>query len=434
MRVSFKKVVGGICALTMFALAAGAAGASSVDVAVVDVTAPTGSVTLAPGGSGSITINMSVTGNQAGTATFEVYRSWSLSGGTFTGSDPQEFTVGPRGSGDPADTFSTTGTVSVASGQADGSFTLQVGAFDITNTNSTGAKLAAGRAGTYAVTVDTPAPADVTAPTIECTPAATDGVWHAANQSVECEATDVSGLRTSTPSPQTLSTSVAAGSEDGNASTGSYEFCDIHDNCATAGPLTGWKIDRKGPTGITFTGAPTTVVLGATFPGVTCSASDGGSGLDSCEVTGQDASTIGTKTLTATATDNVGNESTSTHSYSVIYDFGGFRRPVDPLPTLNVVKAGSAVPVKFSLGGDQGLGILAAGSPTSKVSTCEVAGDPDTIETTVTAGFSTLSYDAAADQYSYVWKTDKAWAGACRTLTVKLADGTTHQALFKLTK
>ena len=43
-----------------------AAMASSVDVSVVDVTAPTGSVSLAPGGSGAITINMVVTGNQAG--------------------------------------------------------------------------------------------------------------------------------------------------------------------------------------------------------------------------------------------------------------------------------------------------------------------------------------------------------------------------------
>src|SRR5215216_7327577 len=91
--------------------------ASAVDVAVVDVTAPTGSVSLSPGGEGTITINMSVSGKQEGTATFEVYRDWTLSGGTFQGSNPQEFTVAPRAGGDPATTFSTSGTITVDSSQ-----------------------------------------------------------------------------------------------------------------------------------------------------------------------------------------------------------------------------------------------------------------------------------------------------------------------------
>jgi hypothetical protein len=33
---------------------------------------------------------------------------------------------------------------------------------------------------------------------------------------------------------------------------------------------------------------------------------------------------------------------------------------------------------------------------------------------TATAGDSGLSYDAATDQYTYVWKTDKTWSGTCR--------------------
>jgi len=88
--------------------------ASDVDVAVVDVTAPTGSVTLAPGDEATIAINISVTGKQDGTATFEVNKDWTLSGGIFTGTNPQEFTVGPRAAGDSATTFSTSGTVTVA--------------------------------------------------------------------------------------------------------------------------------------------------------------------------------------------------------------------------------------------------------------------------------------------------------------------------------
>lgn len=145
--------------------------ASSVDVtSVVDVTAPTGEVSLASGGSGNITINMSVTGNQEGTATFEVYRHWQLqSNGTFVGSNPQEFTVAPQ-SGGTTTPFSTTGTVSVANGvAAGGPHTLTVGVFDITNTNDTGAKLSAGKSATYSVTVTAPPPPSNTEPQVSVT-------------------------------------------------------------------------------------------------------------------------------------------------------------------------------------------------------------------------------------------------------------------------
>jgi hypothetical protein len=147
--------------------------ASDVDVAVVDVTAPTGSVTLQQGSDGTITINMSVTGKQEGTATFEVNRNWTLSGGTFIGSSPKEFTVPARAAQDPATTFSTTGTVSVAADQAAGTFTLAVGAIDITNSNSTGAKLAAGASSSYSITVEL-APSTNTPPVVAVT-GVTDG-------------------------------------------------------------------------------------------------------------------------------------------------------------------------------------------------------------------------------------------------------------------
>ena len=38
---------------------------------------------------------------------------------------------------------------------------------------------------------------------------------------------------------------------------------------------------------------------------------------------------------------------------------------------------------------------------------------------------------ATANQYRYVWKTDKSWAGACRKFSLGLTDGTTHVALFQ---
>jgi uncharacterized protein len=115
------------------------------------------------------------------------------------------------------------------------------------------------------------------------------------------------------------------------------------------------------------------------------------------------------------------------------YAFSGFLQPVDNLPTVNSVKAGQGVPIKFSLAGNQGLDIFAAGYPKFEFGSCAPS-TVDAIETTVTAGGSSLSYDATTGQYTYVWKTDKAWAGKCGTLLVKFDDGTTHTALFRFTK
>jgi Bacterial Ig-like domain (group 3) len=113
-----------------------------------------------------------------------------------------------------------------------------------------------------------------------------------------------------------------------------------------------------------------------------------------------------------------------------LWQFSGFFQPVDNPPTVNIVNAGSAVPVKFSLGGNRGLGILATGSPVVTTVACPGTAAFDTIETTVAATTSGLQYDATSGQYTYVWKTAKGSTG-CRQLDVKLVDGTDHVAQFK---
>jgi hypothetical protein len=113
------------------------------------------------------------------------------------------------------------------------------------------------------------------------------------------------------------------------------------------------------------------------------------------------------------------------------YAFTGFLSPVENLPALNVVTAGAAVPVKFSLQGNHGLGIFAPGSPASSPIACSATEPGTIIEQTVTAGNSTLSYNASTDEYVYVWKTDRSWKGTCRMLVVTLSDGTEHQARFR---
>jgi hypothetical protein len=114
------------------------------------------------------------------------------------------------------------------------------------------------------------------------------------------------------------------------------------------------------------------------------------------------------------------------------YSFNGFFAPVDNRPVVNLTSAGSAIPVKFSLGGNQGLGVFARGYPTSGPISCSSTADIDAIEQTVTANSSGLTYSAGNGQYTYTWKTQKAWAGTCRQLVLKFNDGSVLRANFKL--
>ncbi|PYS99960.1 MAG: hypothetical protein DMF65_09085 [Acidobacteria bacterium] len=95
------------------------------------------------------------------------------------------------------------------------------------------------------------------------------------------------------------------------------------------------------------------------------------------------------------------------------------------------MQAGRAIPVKFSLSGNKGLGIFAPNSPVSGPIACNSSANATDLTDTVTAGNSSLSYDAGSDQYIYVWKTDASWAGTCRQLVVQLNDGSIHTANFR---
>jgi hypothetical protein len=179
------------------------------------------------------------------------------------------------------------------------------------------------------------------------------------------------------------------------------------------------------------------------YAAYSCADEQGGSGLKSCvgDVSNGaaiDTGTVGPKSFTVRAEDNAGNVATMTIHYGVVYDFAGFFEPIDNTDAngqyiLNVVKAGSAIPVKFSLHGNQGLAIFASEYPRSQAIACDPTAETAGIEETVTAGSSALTYDATADQYVYVWKTDKSWRG-CRQLVVTFTDGTSHRADFSFTR
>src|SRR6266540_631293 len=145
---------------------------------------------------------------------------------------------------------------------------------------------------------------------------------------------------------------------------------------------------------------------------------------------------IGTFNFKVVVTDNGTPNLSAQYSITitVFYNFVGFFQPIDNLPIVNKAQAGSAIPVKFSLGGNQGLNIFMVGYPVSGMYPCNTSDVSVDIEQTVNAGGSSLTYDPVANQYVYVWKTEKSWANSCRQLVVKFADGTDKRANFQFKK
>jgi hypothetical protein len=153
-----------------------------------------------------------------------------------------------------------------------------------------------------------------------------DASWHALDVVIRCTASDaLSGLANpAADAAFTLTTSVPAGTETSNASTDSHTVFDVAGNSTTRGPIAGNKVDKKAPS-ITETTPPAGtpyIIHQAVTADYTCA--DGGSGVATCAgpvAAGAaiDTATVGTKTFTVNAADNVANASSASANYDVTY-------------------------------------------------------------------------------------------------------------------
>ena len=415
--------------------AATVAYASEVGVAVVDVTTPINAVTLAPGGSGPITINMTVTGNQEGTATFDVYRDWTLSGGTFTGSNPKEFTVAPRRAQDAPTTFSTTGTVTIATGQSDGTFTLAASAFDITNSNQQGAKLGIGTASSYAVTVLAPTPSNA-APVVaadsasvavdEGSPATMTGTWSDADEdTVELTASygtvaansDGTWSWSATPSDGPIDTQTVTITANDGTTTSSTTFGLVVNNVAPsiASSLNS-SIDCRTNAVLNLSFADQGVNDGPWAVGIDWGDGGGDTTFTAAaqgtqSVDGHLYTSPGDYTVTVTVTDKDGGSKSVTHNVQVQQTYATtFLAPFDGASPSNLVtntmKNGRVVPVKIKIFDECSLGYVTdpTTAVTIKISSTGAAGTTaDPVEVYADAGASSAGTDR------FRWSTDGFW-------------------------
>jgi predicted extracellular nuclease len=118
-------------------------------------------------------------------------------------------------------------------------------------------------------------------------------------------------------------------------------------------------------------------------------------------------------------------------TFRPLFDFTGFLPPVRNLPARNAAVAGQVVPVRFSLGGNQGLDVLAPGYPRSRQVPCDSTAPVRATEPTASFGDVGVVYNPGTRTYTYPWQTSRSWAGTCRQFVMELSDGSVHRANFQ---
>jgi subtilisin family serine protease len=204
-------------------------------------------------------------------------------------------------------------------------------------------------------------------------------------------------------------------------------------------------IDTVAPK-VTFTGGighNQSFYYGDVPPVLTCVAND--EGIDGSDVDGECALSgysdkVGDHTLIGEAKDIAGNDRREQLAYSILpWTPKGFYSPVemrdsDDNPIVNVVKGGSAVPIKFEVfKGDEELTDTTSVKDLSAEPTeCETNSSPDRVEVTATGG-TALRYDTEEGQFVFNWRSPRVRADSCYKLTMITKDEVSAlSAIFRL--
>jgi hypothetical protein len=196
-------------------------------------------------------------------------------------------------------------------------------------------------------------------------------------------------------------------------------------NIAKAAPVISWT-----PAPIT-----TTTPLGPTHLNASAT------GIGGVALTGSFVYTPGASSLLPTGTASLSVEfSPSDLNYAVAtltisvevtggLNFSGFYKPIKNMPAVNVIYAGTSIPMKFAVRGYRGSQVIAPGAPTSVEAACPSGAPEHNAHRGAALGRGGLHVRGYT--YAYVWKTNPGWAGTCRKFVLTLVDGSTHEALFR---
>src|SRR3954447_4774637 len=224
----------------------------------------------------------------------------------------------------------------------------------------------------------------------------------------------------SIPAPATIVTS-------GSHTTGAT-VKDAVGNESASSSLT-VKVDADAPS--LSVSCPAAVLLHGSAS-ATVAASDGQSGLasDPSGTVAVDTSTVGPKTITRTATDNVGHTTTKSCTTAVHYMFSGLQQPVNPDGS-SIFKLGSTVPLKFVLT-DNGSNVVSGA-----VARVDMAKITNSVEGTFVEAISTSAattgnlFRESGGQYIFNLSTKSLEAGTW-SVKVTLDDGTSYSTQISL--
>jgi hypothetical protein len=274
---------------------------------------------------------------------------------------------------------------------------------------------------------------DTTPPTITASATKADhtpysaGSWTNQTVTVHFTCSDTGSGVSSCPADQTFAS-------DGSF-TASGTAMDNSGNSASAsfGPI---MVDKTAPA-LAVSVSPNPVYLKGSAT-ASAGATDSGSGVASQHCGAVLTSSVGTRTVTCTATDSAGNTSSAMATYKVIYRFDGFLQPINdtarpqncgsPCAT-SIFKGGSTVPVKFQLKDANGNLVQAGSLPQwltpVKGSATSATVDESNYSDPATSG-STFRWDSTSQLYIYNWSTKGFTTGYYWRIGVTLDDGQTY--------
>ncbi len=133
--------------------------------------------------------------------------------------------------------------------------------------------------------------------------------------------------------------------------------------------------------------------------------------------------TIGPKTISVKVTDDDGDVHVVTHSLTVKYNFAGFFAPVDRPTTMNVSKAGQAIPLKWRLTDANGAPVSDVAAVTVQAVNlgCSLGDTTDQLEE-YASGSSGLQNHGNGN-YQFNWKTPAGYAGSCKSIKLVFGSG-----------
>jgi hypothetical protein len=255
----------------------------------------------------------------------------------------------------------------------------------------------------------------------------TPGTWTNQDVTVDFSCTDngPSGVATLTPDPVTKG--------EGENQSASTTCTDNAGNSAN-GSVSDIDVDKTAPV---LSCNAASFLLNQPAAQVSAAVSDSLSGPASTPVYGSaDTSSVGTKTVLLTGFDNAGNSSSRSCSYTVGYAFDGLYAPVDRPNTMNVSKAGQAIPLKWRLTDYNGAPVLSGVTVTVKAvsASCALGTTTDLVEE-YAAGASGLQ-NLGDGYYQFNWKTPTSYASSCKNIGLDLGEGSVRSnlALFSFKK